>query len=310
MPTNDDLRLLITPALLTLIAEANIPFSKTEPLNFTDVGPSREHFQKVCMGSTAARDALLALSRLSPDGTLPPPSELDLMSFLPPPSSPEFPQQCYGLQLLLDQVSRMWFPGIGGRWQVAYFTPMVRRLTGQWLALPAEQRPDSWARWRDDVGVTSFGYWVNSRVMWAAPFLHTEDMESQKIGLDMAEELRAAVEAHTGITDPYRSTRDALLKDDKAFPREVPKGPLKGDDGSISIDNWAYWWCMILDSHWPIIERFGRYPYRNAILGRESTEAEKKWIEETGHFGKASPDVAKRILEDIEKGIWTPLGEE
>lgn len=30
--------------------------------------------------------------------------------------------------------------------------------------------------------------------------------------------------------------------------------------------------------HRGIVERFGRFPHRNAILGRESTEAEKQWL--------------------------------
>jgi uncharacterized protein (DUF924 family) len=38
--------------------------------------------------------------------------------------------------------------------------------------------------------------------------------------------------------------------------------------------------------HVEIIEQFGRYPYRNKVLGREMTEEEKKWMEEGGdHFG-------------------------
>ena len=40
--------------------------------------------------------------------------------------------------------------------------------------------------------------------------------------------------------------------------------------------------------HVDIIERFGRYPYRNKVLGRETTEEEKKWMEEGGDtFGTA-----------------------
>jgi uncharacterized protein (DUF924 family) len=40
--------------------------------------------------------------------------------------------------------------------------------------------------------------------------------------------------------------------------------------------------------HVKIIEQFGRYPYRNKVLGRETTDEEKKWMEEGGdHFGTA-----------------------
>ena len=32
-------------------------------------------------------------------------------------------------------------------------------------------------------------------------------------------------------------------------------------------------------SHFEIIERFGRYPHRNAVLGRESTPEEREYLE-------------------------------
>lgn len=37
--------------------------------------------------------------------------------------------------------------------------------------------------------------------------------------------------------------------------------------------------------HMGIVERFGRFPHRNAILGRESTEEEKRFIAEGGFAG-------------------------
>jgi uncharacterized protein (DUF924 family) len=42
--------------------------------------------------------------------------------------------------------------------------------------------------------------------------------------------------------------------------------------------------------HLEIIERFGRFPHRNAILGRESTAAELAFLEECEHrFGQPAP---------------------
>ncbi|KAI1050742.1 hypothetical protein LB507_009235 [Fusarium sp. FIESC RH6] len=308
MTNHEPLTSLVTPALLARIAEGYLPFSKIEELNFFDVEAkeTREHFQSVCKSSNA-RQALIALSQLSPDASLP---DLDLMSLLPEPTATEFPQQCFGLQLLLDQASRILFPGIDARWQSGYFGPLGRQLAEQWYALPEEQRPYKRKRWQD-MGVMSFSYWVATQVMWAAPFLHAEDLESQQIGLDLSEELRRAVEEQTGEKDSYRETRDNTSKDDLLFLREVVKGPpVDEGESSISITNWTFWWCMILDSHWPIIKRFGRYPYRNAILGRVSTDEERKWLDDTGHFGEASPEAAEKIREDVEKGQWTPLGHE
>lgn len=64
------------------------------------------------------------------------------------------------------------------------------------------------------------------------------------------------------------------------------------------------------DLHKPIIDAHGRYPYRNAIEGRDSTEAELEWVEKTYHFAEASLEVAKRVREDIAAGKWAPLGTE
>jgi uncharacterized protein (DUF924 family) len=46
----------------------------------------------------------------------------------------------------------------------------------------------------------------------------------------------------------------------------------KGDDGG-----WAH-------SHREVIRRFGRFPHRNAALGRESTTEEREWLAAGGGF--------------------------
>jgi uncharacterized protein (DUF924 family) len=56
-------------------------------------------------------------------------------------------------------------------------------------------------------------------------------------------------------------------------PREL-RGPFAG--ASRSAEN-----------HRAIIERFGRFPYRNRVLGRESTAAEEEWLRKGGErFGQ------------------------
>jgi hypothetical protein len=66
---------------------------------------------------------------------------------------------------------------------------------------------------------------------------------------------------------------------------------------------------MIFDAHPPIVKTFGRYPYRNGAIGRESTPRELEWLEKTDHFAEVEPEVAMRIREDVLAGRWTPLGE-
>lgn len=49
--------------------------------------------------------------------------------------------------------------------------------------------------------------------------------------------------------------------------------PLKNQD--------AYYWALV---HADAIRRFGRFPHRNAVLGRETTEAERAYLQ-SGGFG-------------------------
>lgn len=58
---------------------------------------------------------------------------------------------------------------------------------------------------------------------------------------------------------------------------------------STELHDWAYKYYEDLDDentlyfedkHREILDRFGRYPYQNEDLNRESTEEEKKWLEE------------------------------
>ena len=50
---------------------------------------------------------------------------------------------------------------------------------------------------------------------------------------------------------------------------------LKGDRDSQTTIDYAY-------RHLQVIERFGRFPHRNQILGRESTPAEKEFLKQPG----------------------------
>jgi len=46
-------------------------------------------------------------------------------------------------------------------------------------------------------------------------------------------------------------------------------------------------YCRYAEQHLGIIERFGRFPHRNAVLGRSDTEEELQWLREGGErFGQ------------------------
>ena len=42
-------------------------------------------------------------------------------------------------------------------------------------------------------------------------------------------------------------------------------------------------WC---EEHLEILELFGRYPHRNKVLGRESSEEEDQYLRDACNFGK------------------------
>jgi uncharacterized protein (DUF924 family) len=97
---------------------------------------------------------------------------------------------------------------------------------------------------------------------------------------DMALELaRAAVRVHA----------DKELDDRK---REALYMPYMHSESSDAHEEGVVLFGSIKDSgimkymenHKKIIDEFGRYPHRNKILGRESTEAEIKHIKEYGGF--------------------------
>ncbi len=46
-------------------------------------------------------------------------------------------------------------------------------------------------------------------------------------------------------------------------------------------DREAYWWALL---HHDAIRRFGRFPHRNRVLGRQTTAAEADYLA-TGGFG-------------------------
>lgn len=238
----DDLKNLITPALLNLLVEARIPFAQTEQLQFAQVG--RETFLEYNFGpkvEPTAWPALVALSKAGLDNLSP---ENLMTNFLPSPTGADFPRQCLGLQLLLDQAPRALCNGVDGRWRSCYFDVVSQRFARSWLALPDDQRPDSMQRWCTELGV-SFDYWTCVRFWLGAPFVHSESMGNQEIALGFTEATRRAVEHKTGLTDPWRTRHDEVLSDLDGFPRVFVAGPPQGE--AVTLETWSWWWTMLMD---------------------------------------------------------------
>jgi hypothetical protein len=138
--------------------------------------------------------------------------------------------------------------------------------------------------------------------------VHSEALPNQDTARSTLSYLRETVEENTGTVDPYRSQQDKIETDIHGFLRVYRAGPPTGED--VKLEDFAYWFQMIMDIHRPIIVRFGRYPYRNSHEGRYDTEEEIGWLEETGNFNEITDeDVKGRIKEDVLASRWTPLKE-
>ncbi|KAM7220354.1 Bacterial protein of unknown function (DUF924) domain containing protein [Rhypophila decipiens] len=293
---------LLTPELFSCLVQARMPYPKYGSINFSHFG--RDIFLEDPVGPQVRDKVLPALVALSKIGLEHMP---DLTTaYLPPPTDDAFPEQCLGLLLLLDHFPRLLLRGMDARWTYAYFGVISLDVARKWISLPADQRPDSWERWqRSPAGSVGLDYWIGVRFWFGTPFVHSEEL--QDIAVKFTDETRRRVEQVTGKKDPYREKRDEIFSDIYGFPREYRNGPPQGDD--VTRESWTFWMGMLMDIHKPIIDSFGRYPYLNAVLGRQSSDEEKAYVEKTGHFGEVGPDVAKRILDDIKNGRWTRLGD-
>lgn len=85
------------------------------------------------------------------------------------------------------------------------------------------------------------------RVFFWMPLQHVEDLQLQEFGVELYDSLASG--------DPYRS---ALWKDFASFAR----------------------------LHRDLIARFGRFPHRNEVLGRDSTPEELDYLEDGHSFGQ------------------------
>jgi uncharacterized protein (DUF924 family) len=269
---------VLTPAVLSAALRARLPWDKTAV-------------------QAACGETLAALSQRGPAGSL--------MGCLPPPEAAQFPEQALGLVVVLDQAPRALLRGRDQRWTNGFFHPLVCALVRDLFALPPPLRPHGRARWVDGLGA-SFEFWAVAWLWLVAPLVHSEALEDHDVVDGLVEEMRAEVEVRAATSDPHRPEKEEGYRDTTLFAKMVREGPPRGD--GVRMQDFMFWLCKLLDVHRPIIEVFGRYPYRNLSLGRTSTEAEAQWLVETGLPGGMGEADAQRIREDVLAGRWTPLG--
>lgn len=291
-----DVHSIITPLLLEQMWRARVPWPSTHHISGKEL--VTEFFSDDSRFSTAVQDAwpaLKALSHAYGPGTIP-----DMTGFLPSPEDPGFPEQAFGMHVLLDQAPRVLFKGIDGRW-TSWFDKVARSLYDYYYSLPERLTPwaaDAWAG-------STFEYWICIASEFNATMAHQESRGDQRISALRIEQIRRAVEDFSGHRDPARDGSSPPL-DEYSLVYVVTHVDL---DQEWSFPKAAFFSFMVDDAHRPIIDKFGRYPYRNAIEGRNSTADELEWIQRTDHFAEADPEVAERVRRDNASGTWTPLGE-
>ena len=77
--------------------------------------------------------------------------------------------------------------------------------------------------------------------------------------------MRAEVEAHAGVKDPFASLEDDDDVDITAFQRIEAEGPPQQGYADTNLEatvaDYAFWWIRILNSHFAITDMCGHYPY-------------------------------------------------
>jgi uncharacterized protein (DUF924 family) len=294
-----DLSKILTPALYEDILAYQFPFEIPVDIAWA----SKFYFEGTPNNDKEVYDTTFH-SALKPISLFNP-SIPSLTQFLPPPSSPKYPENALALVLLIDQAPRQTFTGLNYRWTYMYFDVTARKLVKELLYTgnPAE-RPDSLSRW------TKLGYPFEDamiRKFWLlAPLIHSEDIEDHRAVSLKIEEMRKHVERYSGRRDPARDTMEQDSKDVLLFGNLIRGGP------PSTFADFMFWMFRVFNAHDPIIEKFGRYPYLNGAQGRRTTVAEAVHLKDSDNFGMPSltDDQVRKIREHVTLGTWEPLSDD
>ena len=300
---NVDLSKLLTRELLGRLRRIQLPWAETEPLDFSAVGKyyfrgqpdnRKEYYQ------LTFHEVLKPLSTIGVDNFP------DLMQILPPPEDPDFPPLALGMLTLFDQCPRSLFSGVNERYTYSYFDPIAAKFCRQLHALPPSLRPDNIQRLMS-LG-WSYDYASIARFWFMTPLVHSEKLEDHEHQLALTETFRTHIEEHVGKTDENRETLPADSEDIYLFPELIKAAPV---EPGKKIDDFFFWLFRVFVVHTPIIRKFGHYAYRNNGVGRVSTPEEIEYVVKTNYFATLRDEAAtKKIREDVEAGIWSPLQDE
>lgn len=162
-----------------------------------------------------------------------------------------------GLVLLLDQLPRNCYRGAEAALVYTFFDPIARAIAFKAL--------------EQGILTTSpdIRYRLALRHWFYLPFMHSEDLAHQELVLgqyrEMSEDLWNLLDHKSAgkLGQKELACREVL-----ASNRDAVEAVMK--------QNFKF-----QKEHHDIIARFGRYPYRNQVLGRSTTEEEEKFLTQT-----------------------------
>ncbi|KAL4814849.1 hypothetical protein BDW67DRAFT_165289 [Aspergillus spinulosporus] len=168
---------------------------------------------------------------------------------------PTTPHDWLGLIILLDQLPRNCYRGVEAALVYTFFDPICRFIASRALEEGIAVRPE--VRYR-----LALRHW------FYLPFMHSEDLGHQELVLrgyqEMAEDIRQLLdEPADRVGEKELSCREILVSNRESVEANLAQN------------------FKFQKEHHDIISRFGRYPYRNGVLGRATTPDEEKFLSET-----------------------------
>ncbi|RLL98747.1 hypothetical protein CFD26_107658 [Aspergillus turcosus] len=172
---------------------------------------------------------------------------------------PSTPQAWLALIILLDQLPRNIYRGESSRVVFEFFDPRARTIA---LEVADAGYP----------ATSPFRYRQAQRIWFYLPFIHAEDLRMQELAgekyQEMGEDLTRLLDGDaTGLSDDEQECRRVLAENRARLEEQLDLH------------------FRVRREHYEPDVRFGRFPHRNAVLGRGMSEEERRFVEGGNTFG-------------------------
>ncbi|KAK9455954.1 hypothetical protein V1511DRAFT_510819 [Dipodascopsis uninucleata] len=170
--------------------------------------------------------------------------------------NPATPLDWLSVILLLDQLPRNSFRGTEAKYVFKTFDPIALQIALRAIELGIPEK-------------LPIRYRLSYRFWFYLPLEHSESAEMQVL----------SVTQHTRMIDDVQ-----FLVNNNVSPadRDTRNCRIVLSMKTQDLHRWAETMLNIAKKHKTIIDRFGRYPHRNLILGRKSTDDEEQYLKMGG----------------------------